>query len=259
MATAAHTDLMADLLTLWRSIQAGEAEIATDFLMASHAPEDHVHWLRHQCLRELRGPGLLTRAKSRTQWLVDNIASGLPAAETPEGREELQYQLHQIAEEFDHFKLYADILADITGAPVLMTDLRDLKLESDKNIEDLRITLFAKNERLARLAYDFTEGGGAGIFYAQAALETDDPLLLRIKHAGRIIFDDEVGHGEHGIEGVDLGLTTDEEFAEFRAMVVAIARERMHMRAAMHGSTIADERVAEIVAGKIEPIKPLTD
>jgi hypothetical protein len=33
----------------------------------------------------------------------------------------------------------------------------------------------------------------------------------------------------------------------------------MHMRAAMHGSTISDERVEAIVAGQIERIKPLTD
>ncbi|MDA1036590.1 MAG: hypothetical protein O3B65_06895, partial [Chloroflexi bacterium] len=88
MATAELTDLMADLKRLWLSLQAGEAEIASDFLTAPHEPKDHVHWLQHQCMRELRGPGLLERPKSRTRWLVDNIAAGLPAAETEDGRAE---------------------------------------------------------------------------------------------------------------------------------------------------------------------------
>ena len=253
--TAELTDLMAELNSLGESFWAGEAEIAREFLMAAHDPKDHVHWLLHQCYRELRGPGLLDRPSSRTRWVVDNIAAGLPAAETAEGRTQLKYQLHQIAEEFDHFKLYADIL----GGPVKMEDMRGLSLPSDKVIEALRVKLYAENERLARLAYDFTEGGGAGIFYAQGALETNDPLLLRIKDAGRYIYDDEVPHGQHGVSGIELNLTTAEDFQKIRAMIVEIGRERMRMRAEMHDTTMSEARIDEITAGKIEPLKPFAD
>jgi hypothetical protein len=257
--TAELTGLMAELNNLGESFWAGEAEIAREFLLAAYEPKDHVHWLLHQCYRELRGPGLLDRPSSRTRWIIDNIAAGLPAAETAEGRTQLKYQLHQIAEEFDHFKLYADILEDILGGPVKMEDMRDLSLPSDKVIEDLRVKLYAENERLARLAYDFTEGGGAGIFYAQGALETDDPLLLRIKDAGRYIYDDEVPHGQHGVTGIELALTTAEEFPKIREMIVEICRERLRMRAEMHNTTISEERIGEIEAGKIEPLKPFED
>ena len=260
MTTAAEfSDLMAELNSLGESFWAGEAEIAREFLMAAHAPKDHVHWLMHQCYRELRGPGLLDRPSSRTRWIVDNIAAGLPAAETVEGRTQLQYQLHQIAEEFDHYKLYADILEEITGKPVLMEDVRDLSLPSDKVIEALRVKLYAEDARLAGLAYDFTEGGGAGIFYAQGALDTDDPLLLRIKKVGRYIYDDEVPHGQHGVTGIELALSTAEEFLKIREMIVEICRERLRMRAEMHNTTISEERIGEIEAGKIEPLKPFED
>lgn len=258
MATAELTDLMADLKRLWLSMQAGEAEIALDFLNAPHEPKDHIHWLQHQCMRELRGPGLLERTNSRTRWLVDNIAAGLPAAETEEGRVELQHQLHHIAEEFDHYKLYADILESITGEPVRMDDIRGLKLPGDKGNEDLRNRLFAEDARLARLAYEFTEGGGAGIFYAQAAIEGDDSLSQSIKAAGRSIFDDEVPHGEYGVEGVASGLENAQEYAKFRDMIVQIIWLRLPMRAQMHGTTISHERIQEIIDGKIDPIKPLT-
>ena len=257
--TAELTDLMAELNTLGESFWAGEAEIAREFLMAARDPKDHVHWLLHQCYRELRGPGLLERPSSRTRWIIDNIAAGLPAAETAEGRDQLQYQLHQIAEEFDHLKLYADILEDILGGPVKMDDMRNLSLPSDKVIEALRVKLYAEDERLAHLAYDFTEGGGAGIFYAQGALETDDPLLLRIKVAGRYIYDDEVPHGQHGVSGIGLTLTTAEDFQKIRAMIVEICRERLRMRAEMHDTTMSEQRIDEITAGKIEPLKPFAD
>jgi hypothetical protein len=259
MATAELSELMADLNKLAESFWAGEAEIARDFLMAAHDPKDHVRWLQHQCYRELRGPGLLDRPKSRTRWIVENIENSLPAAETPEGRAQLQYQLHQIAEEFDHFKLYADILEEITGESVKMADLKNLTLASDQTIEDLRVRLWAEDAELARLAYDFTEGGGAGIFYAQAALETSDPVLLKIKHAGRVIYDDEVPHGQHGVSGIELGLTTIEQLRRVREMIVEICRERLHMRAAMHGSTISEARIDQIEAGNIEPLKPFDD
>lgn len=257
--TAELSELMADLNNLAESFWAGEAEIAREFLMNAKNPADHIHWLQHQCYRELRGPGLLDRPSSRTRWVVDNIADGLPAAETVEGRERLRYQLHQIAEEFDHFKLYADILQDITGEPVKMEDITGLTLPSDKVIEALRVKLYAENERLARLAYDFTEGGGAGIFYAQGALETNDPLLLRIKAAGRYIYDDEVPHGQYGVSGIELSLTTAEDFHAIREMIVEICRERLRMRAEMHDTTMSEQRIDEIAAGKIEPLKPFAD
>lgn len=257
--TAELSELMAEINALGESFWAGEAEIARDFLMNATDPKDHVHWLLHQCYRELRGPGLLDRPSSRTRWIVDNINSNLPAAETVEGRKQLQYQLHQIAEEFDHYKLYADILEDITGEPVKMAEITNLSLPSDKIIEDLRVRLFAENERLARLAYDFTEGGGAGIFYAQGALETNDPLLLRIKVAGRYIYDDEVPHGQHGVSGIEKELTTAEDFHRIREMILEICRERLRMRAEMHNTTISEQRIDEIAAGKIEPLKPFAD
>lgn len=256
MTTTELTDLMDDLNRLGESFWAGEAEIAREFLMAPHDPMDHVHWLMHQCYRELRGPGLLDRPSSRTRWVVDNIAAGLPAAETTDGRVQLQRQLHQLAEEFDHFKAYADILEEITGEPVMMETVRNLSLPSDQIIEALRVKLYAEDPRLARLAYDFTEGGGAGIFYAQGALETDDPLLLRIKKVGRYIYDDEVPHGQQGVTGIELALTTAEEFEKIRDMISEICRERLRMRAEMHNTTISEERIEEIAAGKIEPLKP---
>ena len=257
MVQEAQANLMAELKELGESFWAGEAEIARIFLTAPHEPADHVRWLRHQCYRELRGPGLLDRPRSRTRWVIDNVNDGLPAAESREGRAELEYQLGQIREEFTHFRLYADILEDITGEPVLMRELAGLELLSDKRIEAMRERLLAEDERLAHLAYGFAEGGGAGIFYAGAALETDDPLLLRIKHAGRIIYDDEVGHGQHNADDLAADVSDEAEYRRLREMLIEICQERLRMRAEMFGITISEERIAEITEGRIEPLEPL--
>ena len=162
MAQQTMTAMMTGLTKLGEYFWAGEAEIARNFLTAAHEPADHVHWLRHQCYRELRGPGLLPRPKSLIDSFIENVRSGLPAAESRDGRRELEYQIGQIREEFTHFRLYADILEDITGEPVRMRDLEGLQLPSDDRSEAMRERLLAENARLARLAYGFAEGGGAG-------------------------------------------------------------------------------------------------
>ena len=249
--------VMRELDELGERFWAGEAEIARNFLTAPHGPQDHVHWLRHQCYRELRGPGLLDRPRSRTRWLIDNVEQGLPDAESREGRVEMERQIEQIREEFTHFRLYADILEDITGEPVLMKDLTGLSLPSDRRIEEMRVRLLADHERLSLLAYGFAEGGGAGIFYAAAALDTSDALLLRIKKTGRIIYDDEVGHGQGNAHDVELGADSEEEYRKLWDMLVEICQERLRMRAEMFGITISEERIQEITDGKIEPLVPL--
>lgn len=257
MVTAPVEELKSEVRAMGLSFWAGEAEIARNFLEAPHVPEDHVHWLRHQCYRELRGPGLLQRPHSRVQWIIDNVRDGLPAAESRQGREEFEYQLESLRQEFTHFRLFADILEDITGEPVRMRDLEGLRLPSDARIELMRERLIAEDERIAHIAYSFAEGGGAGIFHAGAALDTADPLLLRIKRASRIVYDDEVGHGERGAEHVESALDTTADLLTLRRMLMDVCTERLRMRSEMYGIEPDEARIAEIAAGGIDPLPAL--
>lgn len=256
MAQLTKRDMMRELAELGEYFWAGEAEIATKFLTAPHQPEDHVLWLKHQCLRELRGPGLLHRPQSRTEWFIKNVEDELPGAETFEGRIEIEYALGQLLEEFQHFRLYADILEGITGEPVLMKDLQDLHLPSDERLEAMRDRLLSEDRKLGHMAFSFTEGGGAGIFHAGAVLETDDPLLLKIKSAGKTIYNDEVGHYEHNADDMEIGIESEEEFERVKAMIIEVCQERLRMRSEMHGMTMSEERIQEITDRKIEPLKP---
>ena len=244
MTTTTAADMKAEIRALGQCFWAGEAEIARNFLTAAHESADHVHWLRHQCYRELRGPGLLKRAHSRVQWIIENVHDTLPAAETKEGRDEFEYQLESLRQEFTHFRLFADILEDITSEPVRMNTLVGLRLPSDARIEAMRSRLIAEDERIAHIAYSFAEGGGAGIFHAGAAIETGDPLLLRIQRASRVIYDDEVGHGEHGVEAAENALETEEELDALRRMLMEICTERLRMRSEMYGIEPDETRIA---------------
>ncbi len=258
MALRTGQDMMSELAAFGERFWAGEAEVARTFLTAPHEPHDHVRWLRHQCYRELRGPGLLKRHQSRTDWVIASVNDGLRVAEDREGRAEFERQLGQILEEFTHFRLYADLLEDITGEPVLMRDIEGLELASDRRVEAIRKRLMDGDQHLAHMAYGVAEGGGAGIFHAAAALETDDPLLGRIRDAGRVIYDDEVGHGSDNAADVAKSVTAESDFAKLRAMIVEICQERLRMRAEMYGIEISEDRIAEITDGKIELLAPLS-
>ncbi len=257
MTTATARDLKQQIRAMGQCFWAGEAEIARNFLAVPREPLDHVHWLRHQCYRELRGPGLLARPHSRVEWIIDNVRSRLPVAESREGRDTLEYQLESLRQEFTHFRLFADILEEITGQPVLMSDLDGLRLPSDDRIEAGRKQLIAQNERIAHIAYNFAEGGGAGIFHAGAALETSDPLLLRIKDASRIVYDDEVGHGEHGADSVESELDDPADLETLRSMLAVICADRLRMRSEMYGFHPDETRIAEIANGQIDPLPPI--
>ncbi len=254
MTTTTAADMKAEIRALGQCFWAGEAEIARNFLTAPHEPADHVHWLRHQCYRELRGPGLLERPHSRVRWIIQNVHDKLPAAESKDGRDEFEYQLESLRQEFTHYRLLADILEDVTGESVRMSDIDGLRLPGDDRIEAMRSRLIAEDERIAHIAYSFAEGGGAGIFHAGAALETDDPLLLRIQHACRVIYDDEVGHGEHGAEAAENALDTEEELLTLRRMLLEICPERLRMRSEMYGQEPDEARIAEIANGHIDPL-----
>lgn len=256
MAQLTTTGLMRELAELGEYFWAGESEIAKTFLETAHEPKDHILWLKHQCLRELRGPGLLLRPGTRAAWFINIVQAGLPDAETPEGREEIEYGMAQLLEEFTHFRLYADILESITGEPVRMRDLQALHLESDDRLEALRDRLRAENPKLADMTFSFTEGGGAGIFHAGATLETKDPLLLRIKNAGKTIYNDEVGHYEHNVDTVGPAVESEAEYVAFKAMVIEVCQERLRMRAEMHGMTMSEDRIRQITEGQIEPLRP---
>ena len=87
-------------------------------------------------------------------------------------------------------------------------------------------------------------------------LETDDPLLLKIKSAGKTIYNDEVGHYEHNAGDMELGIESEEEFERVKAMIIEVCQERLRMRSEMHGMTMSEERIQEITDRKIEPLKP---
>lgn len=244
-----------DMARIAKYFWAGEAEAATNFFAQATKPEDHVRWLRHQCYRELHGPGFLARQGSTIERFVAQMQQGLPAAEDRATRAAFERDMGAMVEEWNHFRLYADILEDITGKPVLMKDLLDAEYPEAQKLEKLRERLRSNpGDRLVTdVAFTYAEGGGAGIFWASAQIGGND-LYDRIAAASKSIYDDEVPHGEHGEHLADTYLTTEAEWTRAREILIELSKQRLRMRTEMYGMPIDEQRIAEISEGKIEPL-----
>ena len=108
--------------------------------------------------------------------------------------------------------------------------------------------------RLGELAIAFTEGGGSSFFYVGRNIG-GDPMSDQIAEACRVVFNDELEHGEHGARDLEEALETEAEWASVREMVIAICQQRLRMRYEMFGLPIDEERIAEVTDGKIEPLR----
>ncbi len=238
---------------LGRWFWAGEAEIARRFFDQAVDPADHIRWLQHQCYRELHGPGFLKREASKISWLTHQVAEGMPAAEEQGSRLKFERDLFALAEEFNHFRLFADILEGITGTAVLMMDISASEFPEAKKLELLREMLRSTEPLVTDIAYSYAEGGGAGIFYAGSKLSGSNLLDAIASACGRV-YEDEVPHGEHGAHMATQHLDSQADWSRAMEILIEVCQQRLRMRYEMFGLEIDEARITAITNGNIEPI-----
>ena len=254
MDERAKAELARRMMDLAHSFWAGEAEICRTFWSVPRSAEEQAHWLRLQVFKEMYGSGLHANPDGLIRGFLDDLRSDLDRLETRADREEYDRSLRVLREEFSHFRLFADVLEGITGAPVNLADLQTWQLAEDRKLAEVRQSARERDGRLGALAVGFTEGGGSSFFYVGRDIG-GDPVSDRIAQACRVVFGDELEHGEHGAHELEAALEAEEEWAQVREMVVAICQQRLRMRYEMFGLPIDEQRIAEITDGKIEPLR----
>ncbi|MCH7482889.1 MAG: hypothetical protein IIC31_08700 [Chloroflexi bacterium] len=248
-----RSELARRMSDLANSFWAGEAEICRAFWAVPRTSEEQAHWLRLQVFKEMYGSGLHTNPEGIIRGILDDLRADVERIETRADREAYDRDLRVLREEFAHFRLYADILEGITGEPINLAGLRSWQLAQDRRLGEVRQGARERDKRLGALAVGFTEGGGSAFFYVGRDIG-GDPVSEEIARACRVVFEDELEHGEHGAHELDEALETEEEWAQVREMVVAICQQRLRMRYEMFGFPVDEGRIAEIAEGKIEPL-----
>ena len=237
---------------------AGEAEIVRTYWTSPvRTPETDKLWLKRQAWKEYAGSGA---SKGETMGMVSDLAvklkDAVPRLDISVDRHDLRDLLEHVFVEYTHYCLFADIYDSMIGkdeprinANQLTTWPEEAALAARRR--ELRTTLGKFGAR----ATGFTEGGYCTLYSEGAKLKGRPGLDGRIGKACQKVYDDEFGHMMSGIVGIDAEGLSDGDWAELTRLTVEQLRLRLFMRNSQFSHPLSDERIKEILAGKIEPIR----
>ncbi len=246
-------DLSLSMNEMGRRFWAGEAEICHQFWGQARTNEEQARWLRLQVFKEMYGSGLTGNPGGLIKAFLEKLTDQVGKAKTKSDRDEFDRSLRVLREEYNHYKLFADVLENATNLPVLHSDLKDWQIAEDRQLQAIRQGIREREGQLGELAIMFTEGGGAAFFLVGRTIK-GDPLSDQIAQASEIVYADELEHGEHGAFDLANELDTEEEWARARTLIIEICEQRLRMRYGMFGIPVDETRIKEITDGKIEPL-----
>lgn len=233
---------------------AGEAEVAwTYFQSPRRTKESDLLWLRRQCYKELWGSGVGDREKGLFLGPVDYLREAFPRIDRGVDRHEVLEAIDGLRAEFYHYCLFADIHDHLAGSR-----LNPHQCESwpaDDELARMRYDYRDKRGQLGYFAVRFTEGGYCSLYSTGMRLKGTGDVNDRIARACEGVYTDEIGHMRGGFIGLSREKLKREEWDEIGAMSRKILLQRIHMRNEQFGYPLSAERIREIEAGGIEPMR----
>lgn len=231
-----------------------EGEIAKRFF-AKAGPEDHVFYLKAQLWKELNPVDGYFNGLHRE---LASLVECFPEVDKTLNRHEFHFRLTQLADEFNHYVLLADVFEHLMGRPISPADT--VQLSEEKKLGDLRRAYVESGSAIDRAAVGFTEGCGARLFREGAKL-SGDTLAEMTARAMQVIYDDERDHyKEMAKEAVGL-IGSPEDLARMSDAIGAISDQRVRMRAEMFRGAMTEAEIeaflaeagAALAAGRFEP------
>lgn len=219
---------------------AGEAEITRTYFRGPRTRDQDVFWLKAQAYKEAR-PFRDLPKEVQAEFLRTGAARNLP-----DGSETAR----RIVEETRHFRLLADLIATCFGITIALTD--KMRLLEDHKLQKLRAAWRTRGGELERAAVAFTEGGGGAMFSVLSQLDGGE-FEQKVAAVFKIIAAEETFHGPPEIHALARHAKSEADWERARTIIQSISRQRVLMRNEMFGHPLGAARVAEILAGKIQP------
>ena len=226
----ASQDLMEASAPFW----AAEAELVRAYFDSpDRTRERELAWLARQCHKELFD-GVVPRLESARSRLE---SLGVECSDDSAGSE-----LHETWREFEHYRAFAavyDSLRESSDPPLTYPSLRDdWAWPENVALVELRRRHNREHGELGARARLFTEGGGATLYAEGVKLRGRGAVDDLVADACELVYTDEVGHMEEGLEAADL---TSEQWATLRDLTVAQLELRLPMRNAQFGYPLPPE------------------
>ena len=250
---APFRELVAANAPLW----AGEAEVfRTYWDWPERSRESDLLWLARQCHKEFWGGG---DAKRRGLFAapLEEMSAAIGKIDRGVGRHEVLAMAAELHQEFYHYCAFADAYDAIKPADAPAIDPASLKDQSwpeNDSLSELRAAHREDYGEIGRRAHRFTEGGYCGLFREGMKLAGRGAADDAIAAACAKVHAEEFEHMLAGIAGLARGPFSPDDWTLLRDLTTEQMRQRIHMRNAQFGNSLSEARVAEILAGDIEPI-----
>lgn len=221
-----------------------EGEIAKRFF-ENATDDDHVFYLRAQLWKELHPvDGFFNGLHRELKDLVDRYGDVDRDGEGGIDRHDYHFLLVQLAEEFNHYVMLADIFEHLVGRKI--TEADTVQLAEEKKLGDVRRAYVDGGDELTKAAVGFTEGGGARLFREGAKL-SGSTVNDMTAAAMCDIYDDEKDH--YAVQAkicVDL-IRSDDDLARMKDAIRAISDQRVRMRAEMFPGAMTEAEIAAFI------------
>lgn len=233
---------------------AGEAEVAwTYFQSPRRSKKSDLTWLARQCYKELWGSGVGDKKKGLFLGPLDQLRKAYPRIDRGVDRHEVLEIIDGLRAEFYHYCLFADIHDHLSGGRLDPRQVRSWP--ADDALARMRYGYRARRGRLGYFAVRFTEGGYCSLYATGMRLKGTGDTNDRISAACDKVYTDEIGHMRDGFIGLAREKLTRAQWDEIGEMSRKILLQRIHMRNEQFGFPVAERRIREIEAGRIEPMR----
>lgn len=238
--------LVARCAPLW----GGEAEVVRTYWNSpQRTAATERTWVIHQMYKEY-WDGVVPPLAA-IQRMVPQVERGVTRAKLAELTKVLY-------EEVEHYALFADIFDLIKDAGELTPDPETIKRlgawKENDTLMNTRVRHRQENAAIGMRACRFTEGGYCAMYSEGMKLRGRSALDDAIAHACTRIYEEEFDHMLLGILGIDDAAMSEADWKLLADMCVEQFQCRIHMRNAQFGYPVPAARIAELIAGKGEPM-----
>jgi hypothetical protein len=237
---------------------AGEAEIFSTYWDApSRSNDSDKLWIQRQARKEVWDTPL---GDPRGLFVgpLEDLLADFPSIDDGVPRANILDRLETLYEEFSHYCAFADAYDALCGpgesrlSPAMLKDVPDWP--ENEAIRDRRAAIKRDYGVLGERACFFTEGGYCTLFSEGIRLKGRGGADDLIASACAKVYDDEFEHMRKGILGLDESLPADYDWGRLTELSVELQRLRLPMRNAQFGYPVSEQRMSEILDGKIEPV-----
>ena len=242
------TEYEKELIDTARPYWAAESEIPRRFVARKPKRDEYVSYLKSAVYKELNPAIGYAPPKGYACNLHEEFArlvEQFPRLHAGADRRAIYQRLHMMTEEFNHYRVLADVFECALGRPITDADIG--QLPEDRKLNDLRRRYMESGDPRLRAAMGLTEGGGSSTFRVLSELKGGE-IEERLAAAMKVIYTDEKSHYEEAAHDAAALVTSKDDLERMKAAIREVSLQRVRMRYEQFNAPMPWAEVEKIIA-----------